>query len=266
MFNFKNGKYLAIQQDQYLKKYLSGEKLSLKEMSDIEQNLWVAVASKLAPSNLIIRQYALIDLFKNEPKHKKQILRLLETLTYRKKNKYKLSSHPEGCDDLTCKRNYFKHELYAEGYSYFCYTMDILKLWIGKFEFKSGEISKNVDQIYQGFFATSYYRNNILYPAPFGDLRDSSLNSDFQLPHKLKSAVSAILNFNVDCSDNVWYLIRGKPIGFNTHIPKNDYFVRIVDGIPLNFKFYEGYEKKYKNKFEEFRDTFSFKRLISLLS
>jgi len=243
MLNFINGTALAVQQDQYLQKFYEGGTLSSKEISDMEQNMWVFSASKLAPCNLVIRQYALIDLFKDTLLHRNQILRLLNILTY----------NQEG------------YKIYAEGYSYFGYTMDILKLWVEKFELKNTEIRKIIDEINQGFVATSYLRNGILYPAPFGDLRDIPLNADLQILHEIKTIKisNVILNY-VDSEKNIWYSLKGAPLGCNTHVLKDDHFVRIVDGVPLNFKFYEGYDKKYKNKFEEYSDTFSFKRLLSI--
>jgi hypothetical protein len=243
MFNFKNGTSLAVQQDLYLQKYLSGGTLTSKEICDMEQNLWVATASVLAPGNLVIRQWALIDLFRGSAWHKNSIQKMMEILTYKGKESYKL---------------------WGEGYSYWGYTMDILDLWVKKFENLS-TITDIIEKINQGFIVTSYPRNGIWYPAPFGDLRDIPLKPDLQIPHEMKTVAISNVTFNhVASEDIIWYSIKGRPLGCNTHIQKNNSIIKIQKGIPIDFKFYEGYNKKYKNSWEEFKDTFDPKRLASI--
>jgi hypothetical protein len=239
MFNFRNGTALAIQQDQYLKIYLAGSSITSRQISDMEQNLWVATASKLAPGNLVIRQWCLIDLFKGYPTHEIQIYEMMDLLTYKQGGSLKI---------------------YAEGYSYFNYTMDILGVWLLKFP---NLITTLVEKIKQGFLFTSYPRNGVWYPAPFGDLRDVPLSSDLQIEHPVttKTVSNVILNY---FDGKIWYNISGNPLGLNNHIPKNFSAVTIKNGIPSGFKFYEGYDKKYKNSWEEFKDTFDPKRVTSL--
>lgn len=246
MFNFKNGTALAVQQDQYLQKYLAGEKLNSKEICDMEQNLWVATASKLSPCNLVIRQWALIDLFKESAKHKEGIRKMMDILSYEESGNYRI---------------------FAESYSYFGYTMDVLKLWIVKFESfcDIADIKSIIDKINQGFIITSYPRNGMWYPAPFGDLRDIPLKPDLQIPHEMKTMTISNVTFNYTELDNIaWYSIKGQPIGCNTHIPKNNSIIKIQNGIPVDFKFYVGYDKKYKNSWEEYLDTFDPKRILSI--
>ena len=247
MFNFKNGTALAVQQDQYLQLYTSGGKLSSLQIRDMEQNLWVATASKLAPGNLVIRQWALLDLFNGLPEHTRNIMKAMDILAFK------------GINDT--------YRLWAEGYSYFCYTMDILELWLSRFEngFDISIIKGMTEEIKQGFIKTSYLRNGVWYPAPFGDLRDSPLKSDLQIKHDIETKAVSNVTLNYISSENrVWYFIKGHPIGLNTHIPKNDSTITLVNGYPMNFKFYEGYNKKYKNSREEFKDTFDPKRLASI--
>jgi hypothetical protein len=50
------------------------------------------------------------------------------------------------------------------------------------------------------------------------------------------------------------YVITAMPIGMNDHIPKSDYTINVINGIPDNFKFYEGYDKKYRSQAEESLD------------
>lgn len=246
MFNFKTGTALAVQQDQYIQKYLAGEKLSPKEISDMEQNLWVATASILAPGNLVIRQWALIDLFKGSAQHVNAIFKMMDTLTYKEKGNYRL---------------------WAEGYGYFGYTRDVLDLWVTKFEYIEdlSAIINIIDKVNQGSIATSYLRNGIWYPAPYGDLRDIPLKPDLQIPHEMKTVAISNVVLNYAATDDlVWYSIKGRPIGCNTHIPKDNAIIKIQKGIPVGFKFYEGYDKKYKNSWEEYKDTFDPKRLKSI--
>lgn len=246
MFNFKNGTALAVQQDSYLAKYKAGEKLSPKEISDMEQNLWVALASKLAPGNLVLRQWALIDLFRGSAWHREAIQKMMDTLTYKERGPYKI---------------------WAEGYSYFNYTLDVINPWLERHQehYDMSGIKDIIEKTEQGFIATAYVRDGVFYPAPFGDLRDTPLNQDLQLPHEIKTVVVSNVIFNYAESDDVaWYSIGGKPVGLNTHINKNPYIATIIKGTPLNFEFYEGYDKKYLDLWEELRDTLALDRILTI--
>jgi hypothetical protein len=246
MFNFRNGTALAAQQDQYLKIYLAGSRITSRQISDMEQNLWVATASKLAPGNLVVRQWCLIDLFKGNPTHEIQIYEIMNLLSY----KSTFPPTPQG-----------NLRIFAEGYSYFCYTMDVLGPWLSKF--KKVLIMTLVEKIKQGFLFTSYPRKGVWYPAPFGDLRNTPLHPDLQIDHPItpRTVSNVILNY---FENKIWYNISGKPIGLNTHIPKDPFTIEIKEGIPERFKFYEGYDKKYKNSREEFKDIFDSKRVASI--
>jgi len=161
--------------------------------------------------------------------------------------------------------------LWAEGYSYWLYT----KPFIEYYAFKANYDHSNttlvppfeyfISTIDHGFADTAYYRKGILYPAPFGDLRDIPLEKHLQ---------NKVPFTNVDIDPlfkyNQKYTIYGNPMGFNTHIPKDSYRIDAASGIPVDpdksvpFKFYEGYSLKYKNKWQELLDTFSFKRIKSI--
>ena len=208
MLNFKKGKTLAVQQDNYLSRYKAGEKLSPKEISDMEQNLWIALASKLAPSNLILRQWALIDLFRGSAWHKEDIQKMMDTLTYKEKNSQKI---------------------WAEGYSYFNYTLDVINPWIERYQehYDMSGIKDIIEKTEQGFIVTSYLRDGLLYPVPLGDLRDIPLKTYLQISHEFKTrAVSNVIFNYVESDDIVWYSVGGNPIGLNTHINKNTYTIR----------------------------------------
>lgn len=246
MVNFKNSTALARQQDEYINIYKSGGHISDSQINDMEYNAWVATAAKMAPGNLVARQWALVDLFKNSAAHRGAILNIVNTLSYKQVGAYRL---------------------WAEGYSYFNYTMDVIKPWIEKFQ-GSHDLSdlKNIIQnIEQGFIITSYSRNGVWYPAPYGDLRNEPLAPELQQDHELKTVRVTEVIFNYLASEKrIWYSITGRPIGLNTHIPKNDSTITIVNGVPANFRFYTGYQNKYKNTWEEYMDTYHIKRLKSI--
>lgn len=251
MFSFRNGTALASKQDMLIEIYRRGETITPSQISELENNLWVVIAAKLAPGNLVIRQYALIDLFKckkeETPVYKDKILDLMDLLSYRGSGEYRI---------------------WAEGYSYFLYTMDIVQEWINKFNDTTdlSVINSIIEKITRGFLYTAYLRNGKWYPAPFGDLRDLPLMPQPQpLIHPLNTLQVSNITFNYDKdNDHISYTIKGKPIGLNTHIPKDDYNVNIVDGIPEGFKFYEGYDKKYSSIWQELLDTYNIKRICSI--
>lgn len=246
--NFKNGTALAVQQDGYLKRYLNGGKFSKKEISEMKDNYWVKTASILAPSNLVVRQYALIDIMNRYPTYTEPILKQLKTLTYNTKDNLKL---------------------WAEGYSYFCYTRDILDEWCKLFSKNAYDINKLIEQVDDGFLETSYVRKGLLYPALFGDLRDEPLRPHLQNRIRRSDIPNPIEIVNVfkgheTVLDSVVYIVEGKPIGLNSHIPKDDSISFVIKDEVVNFKFYEGYDKKYKNKMEEIGDSVNIIKSILL--
>lgn len=245
MFNFKSGTALAVQQDQYIPILTGGGALSAAQISEMEKDLWVIAAVQLAPSNLVIRQYCLIDLAKGTPYNRDLILRMMSILTYKNSGNYLA---------------------WGEGYSYFNYTMNALKPWISKFEATvvKSPIVEIVDKVKKGFIATSYLRGKKWYPAPIGDTRDEPLSQELQVDHERVTMTISNVGFNYNPDTGVtWYNIAGRPIGFNVHLPKDNYMVVIDKGMPAGFKFYEGYDKKYKSVWAELRDTYSYQRLKS---
>jgi len=244
MFNFRSGTALAIQQDTYIPILAGGGTLSGAQIKEMEDNAWVLIASKLAPSNLVIRQYCLIDMAKGVPEHKDKILAMMDLLSYKCSGAYRI---------------------YAEGYSYFGYTMNALEPWIAKFYGKEdlSELKGILGKIENGFIATSYLHGAVWYPIPYGDTRPYPLDPKHQIDHDPCTMTISNVTFNY-IGGSSWYVINGRPIGLNTHIPKDSYMVTITNGIPVGFKFYEGYDKKYKNAWAEFLDTYNYKRLKSI--
>lgn len=260
--NVVNGTSLAILQDTLIKNYNDNEPCDYKVIDELKRNLWVKTSYILSPSNLVVRHYALIDILQDKMAHAKEIISLIERLTY-------------------AKRDAVGPRLWAEGYSYFCYTMDILKVWVNIFHNKyvSGvlEHSNNTEQynqvhsievmiaqIEQGFLLTSYKSDGVWYPALYGDLRDQPLQQSLQIAHDINPTEISFLKMSVT-GDVIRYDVTPRPIGFNTHIPVDKSETRVIGGKVYGFNFYNGYNKKYPNKFAEFFDTFNFKRIGGLL-
>lgn len=251
MINFDSGSKLADFQEACYNKLLNKQTLSSKEIDQLKGNQWVNLAKTLAPSNLVIRHFCLLDIIENSTKHLREIIEQIKKLTYDENKEEKL--------------------LWAEGYSYWLYTKKFLKLY-NKFP-----ILHIIDMIDLGFQKTSYIRGNILYPAPFGDLRDIPLEEHLQsyinyngvINYYRMKVVTPVLRI-IDKDGTVQYFIKGIPVSLNAHIQKKDTLIEIKDGIPVNFKFYhdEGnrsaYQVKYPNKIKEFTDVLDPKRILSL--
>jgi hypothetical protein len=243
-FNFENSTALARHQTELLNKYKNHEAVSDSEIKSLENNLWVKSAVKLAPGNLVVRQWCLIDLLRNNPAHARDIHRLTGCLSYNK-------------------------QLWAEGYSYFLYTREILDVWVDAFPtaITTPNIKEILSLIDMGFMRTAYKRDVSWYPVPFGDVRDQPLDSQLQakcdsIAHEPCTAGPVTMVYG----ESPEYNVVGQPIGMNTHIPKDNYTIQVVYGIPYGYVFYTGYENKYKNKEEEARDLLDPKRLNTIQS
>jgi len=73
--------------------------------------------------------------------------------------------------------------------------------------------------------------------------------------------------------DTIEYTVESCALGFNTHVPKETSIVRVFDdgvfvlqkdGTYESFQWYQGYDKKYKDKEAEFNDTFDPARVNTL--
>lgn len=241
-FNFKNSTELAKQQDSYLMKYKNYNKIDECELSDLKKNLWVISAEMLAPGNLVIRQFCLIDLFNNSPDHTRRIKRQINCLSYGKPN----------------------NRIWAEGYSYWLYTRSILDVWINRFP--NTDISDMIHEIDDGFIKTSYCRDGSWYPAPLGDVRDQPLGIELQLTceQDFKYRSFPIKVANVTVNEDLTYFLEGWPIGMNLHTIKSNDTIQIIDGIPVNFTWYTGYNNKYPTKDLETADLLDIRRLETI--
>lgn len=250
-YNFEFGSSLAHFQDNKFKEYQEGKKeLTKKEKIRFKKNLWIKMSDKLAPSNLVIRHYCLIDLYDKKSHNKRKIQNLLDLLG-------------DG--------------LYKEGYSYWLYVKPFLVEYSKKYKLFDCFI-KDMDLKFQ---KTAYLgTDGKLYPAPFGDLRHIPLELEYQSSGPVSENTKIYPVIVKIKPDYIEYFIQRCPLGFNTHIPDKTQTVKVsndgseicvLDYIKFSekcepFVWYKGYDKKYKDKEEEFKDTFSKNRRVSLLN
>jgi len=228
--NFQYGSNLAKFQDDLFAKYVSKRLITDEERVKLFNNLWVDIAQCCAPNNLVVRQFCLVNLIL-KTENVRDIIRLIQTIAY---------------------FNGTNYALWAEGYSYWGYTKPFLV------ECKIPQ--EIIDEIDKNFQKTAYLRNGIMYPAPFGDLWDSPLEDKLQDP----LMIVADIEITPVAKRCLFYTVKSKPLGCNTHVQSKNSQVIIVDDYPQPFKWYEGYDKKYKTKWQEFKDTFAFRRLKSI--
>jgi hypothetical protein len=236
-FNFRNGFALAMQQDSLLARYNRGETITGREVRDLQNNEWVAIAKHLAPGNLILRQWGLIDLFTKTPSNAERILEMADLLSY----------------------GPARERLWSEGYSYWGYTRDVLAPWTETF--KDDETAKKVKAIMEavdrGFAVTAYQKDGVWRPAPYGDLRDAPLikpSLDMRNAMVEPGPRSSAFVKVEPVEGGIKYTVYANPVGMNTHIPEGVKTVEVKDGAPLGFTYYQGYDKKYSSPIDEMMD------------
>jgi hypothetical protein len=187
----------------------------------------VRIAALLAPSNLIVRHYCLLDLLSNSPEHFKKIMNQCVRL---------MCAEAEG------------HLLWSEGYSYWGYTRGIIDLFLNRF--KPSEFLLFCAAVDGSFNEVSYLREGKPYPVPLGDLWDSPMYDIFRMstvvPRSTIHVHSRACGFNLhtDCVDVTYAFDFPPEPGYNKGIPYDK-----TTGMP--FVFYEGYEKKFPTKRKE---------------
>jgi hypothetical protein len=151
--------------------------------------------------------------------------------------------------------------MWSEGYSYWLYVKPFIIKYYEIFSNTRSTLISVVSEIDQNFYRTAYLRGSVLYPAPFGDLRDVPLEPAYQQPREDINFISCA---NLQKDGNVYY-IQGLPIGLNAHVPYNSRKVSIINGVPVDFVFYTGYDKKYPTRSSEWKDLLRIRRFTSLL-
>lgn len=225
---------------------LEEEQVVAKEMS---KNIWVKIARKVAPNNLVLRQYCLIDILNRSPDNYDKIYKLISQIS---------PVSPNG-------------RLWLEGYTYWLYCKTVLSMYSEFFENKHrcnisiplSLIIVEIDNCFQKISYSDYL--NVLYPAPFGDLRKTSLENHLQ-DEKMCIPNLSIYPVKKMSNESVKYEVKKSLLGFNTHTPDRTYKAKIGEVMIENFKFYHGFENKYSSKFEEIKDTFIIDRVFSAIS
>ncbi len=253
MINFQQGSSLADFQEELFRKACSGALFSNSEIAKLKGNMWVKAAAKLAPSNLVIRHLVLLDIVSGMTHNQNSIAKQITLLS----------------------GNQIGLRVWAEGYSYWEYTKKFISLYCRTFDVVP-LIKQCVKLIDRGFIESAYTRDGVLYPAPFGDLRNEPLAPSLQRKAEVMDNFSSRLlvkyQFAIRAVSSV-YGVKPYPLGLNTHCQKDGFNVFIINGKPymdedskIPFKFYEGYANKYDGIVSEAKDTLDAKRLKSTLS
>ena len=242
-FVYTNTDSLAVEQDSLIKMYGRGQTVSKDTIRALRINWWVLCSEKTAPNNLVIRQFCLIDLFSGKDRYGYRIQRLVDVI----------SGGPS------------PGRSWAEGYSYWKYSKEAIIPWLQKFPGSpaAGPISVMVRQIDSTFAATSYLRDGHRRPAPFGDLWDIPLDSAAQDVDMADSASCRNMTVRKHFGFRVYY-ISPMPLGFNGHCEDAASTRTIENGIPLNFKYYQGYHEKYHTEKAEWIDLLNPIRIFTI--
>ena len=238
MFNFISGTTLAEMQDTLMSKHINRQNVLEKEIKALENNLLVRIAEYIAPCNLVIRQYALIDVLRDSETYESQYECHITSLL--------LKIAADG--------------VYAEGYSYWLYTKEFLKRFLEIYE--NHEIEAAINIIDRSFLFTAYTgADGHLWPAPFGDLREQPIEIDIQyVGWNVKDEVKIGIIEKMGAR----YTVSKRLLGFNLHCPSKKTVFYIVDGKPAHFQWYSGYKDKFPTFWSEIKEMCRLDRLISL--
>jgi hypothetical protein len=247
-FSFKSGYELAVLQDTLLARHGRGERLSEAELAALRGNAWIATAKHLAPGNLVLRQWALIDMASGEPENAARILEMMELLA------------PDSGSGV---------RVWAEGYSYWGYVRGPLALWTATFahDAAASRVRFILDAVDSGFARTAYARDGTWYPAPFGDLREEPLQEPalgIRRAMPPPGPVSTAFVTVTFTDDGARYRVVANPLGLNTHVPVDARVVEVRDGVSAGLRFYEGYDRKYADAREESADLLRPERVASI--
>lgn len=242
---FETGSSLADFQDKKYDDFQFGKGITSKEKIRLERNLWVWTAVDLAPSNLVIRQLCLIDLFKGTNINYDIIIKQLDEVG--------------GIG------------LWLEGYDYWLYTKPFLVKYSEVF--KSSGIRLYIEQMDKKFLTTAYTLSDGLpRPAPFGDVTDRTLELSILAFENIADNSEVFPVTKKTDGEEVRYTIAPCPLGLNAHTPKEADTVVISGGVVYRsrdtmltpYEWYPGWEKKYNSKWDELMDVFDYRRVNSI--
>jgi len=131
----------------------------------LKLNPWLYLSWFFAPGNLTIREWCLLDLLTNRPKHAGKIKKMLCMLSY-------------------------NGTMWAEGAYYWLYMREILDVWEQTFPFTGLQfkIPVLIEQIHRNIVALSFKQPDGVYcTAPYGDVRiiRKYFGIDDELQHSL---------------------------------------------------------------------------------
>lgn len=246
--NFQHGTDLANYQDALFKEISNGATISTSVLKQLTTNKWISLSTYLAPSNLTVRQYCLIDIVCHHFFNINNILSNLSNLVYFSKN--------------------LKYLLWVEGYSYWLYTKPFLEMYLEKVKLPDEifqKLTSFMNDVDLGFSVTAYKKNDGIYPVTFGDLRYIKLVNQTDLI-KDEISIGPILKHGS------MYYINKQPVGFNLHTNNSEFIVDIHNDKAyvinsdkeIEYKFYESYEKKYPTFLSELNEMITCRRVLSI--
>lgn len=227
-------------------KIINAQPVTAADVKRLEgsENRWVEAARVLGPNNLVLRQYVLLDYVHNTPGHFSFIMDMFKKITFWKTGAVKL--------------------LWGESYSYWLYTKPFFVLYCNKFGQSAVTLGIYSTMVDRGFQATSYLRGSVMYPAPFGDLRDEPLEAALQYTALMADNVDILpVSKKTSVDKVISYTIQGIAVGYNGHIQVNNSSATIVNGVPTPFTWYTGYANKYPDWWSQLLDMANIKRILS---
>jgi hypothetical protein len=206
--------------------------------------LWLWLSARIAPCNMVIRHFVILDLIAGKPEHARHIYRQMLLLSIN------------------------GTAVWQESYMYWAVdTMDFLKVWMDKFFNKphnhrhtcylckiwllKGDINTN-------FSKTAYSDGR---PCPIGDQPNKAY------PELKEGALTDVPIGNITMrwghknngDFEYTYLIDACPVGFNTHCNAKFYSVTVCNGVVNGFQWYDcengaGDSNKYPGRFDKLKD------------
>jgi len=242
---FETGSSLANFQEKKFDDFQFQNGITRDEKIRLERNLWVWTATDMAPSNLVVRQLCLIDLFNGTTYNYDLIIEQLDKIG--------------GVG------------LWKEGYGYWLYTKPFLVKYYKVF--KSAGIKLYIDQMDKRFLMSAYFLEGSLpRPAPFGDLADIGLDYEILALGDVQDNIEIFPLKKETKGSTVRYTIQPCMLGFNAHAPKEPSVIEISGGMVYvskdstftPFESYEGWDEKYNSKWDELMDVFDYRRVNSI--
>jgi len=242
---FETGSSLANFQTKKYDDFDNGRGITDKEKVRLERNLWVWTATDMAPSNLVVRQLCLIDLFSGKTYNYELIIEQLDRVG--------------GIG------------LWREGYSYWKYVKPFLVKYYKVFKFPG--IKLYVDQMDKRFMMSSYLLTDDLpRPAPFGDVADVGLDHEILALGDIVDNIEIFPLKKETIGNTIRYTFLPCPVGLNAHTPKESTVVEVSGGMVYQLKdtiltpyeWYPGWEDKYNSKWDELMDVFDYRRVNSI--